>query len=258
MSNISNPILLVSPAVNVIVTGLFTGMVLRQYLRRHRVYQLYWSIALSMAFLATLAYVFMLVVSPTSGVGILFFRFYYIFGGTLMPAWLGLGSVALVCSERVTRNFLSVLLFLSLVGAILVSDATIDVPKMSQVAGTPGAGILLPGPWLVMTILLNTLGVVAVVGVALYSGWKLLRRQSDVRGIQTVNLLWANVLILAGDLLNAVAGTLARFLGVQGTFWLIMAVGWMIFFSGVILTSRRSRPAQSPAANKDSVGAKAH
>jgi hypothetical protein len=39
-----------------------------------------------MAFVAALAYVLMIVVGPTSGAGIVFFRVYYILGGALVPA----------------------------------------------------------------------------------------------------------------------------------------------------------------------------
>jgi drug/metabolite transporter (DMT)-like permease len=88
--------------------------------------------------------------------------------------------------------------------------------------------------------------VLAVVGVALYSGWKLIRRQSSVAGIQTINLLWANVLILAGDLLNAAAGSLARFFGLQSSFWIIQAFGWTVFFAGVLIASHRPATQTSP------------
>lgn len=242
----NNPILLLSPAINVLVTGLFAGMVLRQYARRRRSYQLYWSIALCMAFLATLAYVLMLFVQPTSTAGIQFFRIYYIFGAELMPSWLGLGSLALVASERVGRICALALSVLSVAAAILILIATIDMQKLGQIAGTPGTGILHPGPWLITTIALNTLGVIAIAGVAIYSGWKLLQRQANIAGFRPIHLLWANVLILAGALVIAAAGTLARFFGVESTFWLVMAVGWIIFFVGVILTSRRPRATISP------------
>ncbi|HXZ04476.1 MAG TPA: hypothetical protein VEH81_06555, partial [Ktedonobacteraceae bacterium] len=185
----NNAILLLFAIINVVVTGLFAGAVLRQYMRRKRTSQLYWSIALIMAFLATLAYVLMVIVGPTSSFGVVLFRLYYIFGAALVPAWLGLGSIALVASARVTRVCLIVLVALSLLAVVLISTATIDMSKLSQIAGTPGTGILEPGAWLVTIIILNTLGVLAVVGVALYSGWKLIRRQSSVAGMQTINLL---------------------------------------------------------------------
>lgn len=237
MNNIT---LLISPAINVIVTGLFTATILRQYLRRHRLYQLYWSIALGMAFLATLAYVLMVVVQPASSAGVVYFRIYYILGAALMPAWLGMGSVALVGKERLKRNCLLLLCFLSLMDAAFIFAAVVNTQKLSHIAGTPGTGILQPDVWLGTTIILNTLGVVAVVAVAIYSAWKLIRRQSSIAGMQTLNLLWGNVLILIGALLDAAAGSLARFLGLQSTFWLVMAVGWIVFFFGVMLTGHRS------------------
>jgi hypothetical protein len=247
----STSILVLFAIINVIVTGLFAGMVLRQYLRRHRSYQLYWSIALLMAFLATLSYVFMIVTGPTSSFGVLCFRLYYILGAALSPSWLGLGSIALVSSPRVTRICLVVLSVLSVLAAVLIATASINMTNLSHIAGTPGTGILQPGAWLVMIIVLNTLGVLAVVGVAVYSGWKLVRRQSNVSGFRTTNLLLANVLILVGDLLNAAAGSLARAFGLQSSFWLVMALGWIIFFIGVVLASRRSVSARPPQAQKE-------
>ena len=245
----SNSLLLIFPLVNVVVTALFASMVLRQYVQRHRTYQLYWSIALSMAFLATLAYALMIVARPTSSVGVVFFRLYYILGAGLMPSWLGLGSVALVASKRVTTICLAVLCVLSVLAIIFIATASINMQQLSQIAGTPGAGVLQPGLWLVTIIVLNTLGVLAVVGVAAYSAWKLLRRQATVAGFHAGNLFWANVLILVGDLLNAAAGTLARFLGLENSFWLVMTLGWIVFFSGVLLTSaaRSHRPATDAA-----------
>jgi hypothetical protein len=97
--------------------------------------------------------------------------------------------------------------------------------------------------WLAFTITLNTLGVLAVVGVAAYSGWKLWRRAASVAGFHPGNLLWANVLILVGDLLNAYAGSSARGGLLTNSFWLVMALGWTAFYAGVILTGRRKVPA---------------
>lgn len=237
----STAMIFVPPAINVLITGLFAGVILRQYFNRHRVYQLYWSIALCMAFVATIAYMVMLFVQPTSAAGILCFRIYYITGGALAPAWLGMGCIALSNKGLLNRLSFTLLLLLSLVATSFILDASIDTQKLAQVAGTPGTGILQPGPWLVTIILLNTLGVVAIVGVAIYSGWKLIQRQSNIGGLRTSNFLWANVLILVGALFDGAAGSLARFLGLQSTFWLIMALGWIILFIGVLLTSHRPR-----------------
>jgi len=252
----NTPFALVSSALNVLVTGLFTVVVLRQYFRRHRAYQLYWFVGLLMAFLATLAYVFMLQVQPASYDGIILFHTYYILG-VLTPAWLGLGSVALISSPRVTTFCLTFLYLLSGLTTALVLLAKIDRQKLNGIVG-PGTGILHPGPWLAAVIIVNTLGVVAVVGVAIYSGLKLYRRQQSIAGLRTSNILWANVLILAGDIINAGAGAVARVLGFESGFWVIMALGWIVFFIGVLLTGRRPKtmliaPAQDVAAQKSAV-----
>ncbi|GCE05710.1 hypothetical protein [Dictyobacter aurantiacus] len=236
-------LLLVPPLINVLVTGAFAFVILRQYIGRRRSYQLYWSVSLLMAFIATLAYMAMLLVGPTSVSGTYFFRVYYALGGAIMPSWLGMGSIALISKPRFSRTCVGFLLLLSLIAATFVLDATINMPMLSHIAGTPGTGTLNPGPWLVMTILLNTLGVVAVAGVALISGWKMLRRQASMGGTKTSNILWANIFIFIGAILNGAAGTLARFLGIVSIFWLIMALGWIVLFIGVLLASRRSRQA---------------
>jgi hypothetical protein len=256
--SMDNVISLLFPTINVIVTALFAGVVLSQYLRRHHQYQLYWAIALTMAFLATLAYVLMIILQPTSTVGVVLFRVYYILGAALMPAWLGLGSIALVSSRRVTSICLAVLALLSVLTAASILLTDIDMQRLSQIAGTPGTGILHPGLWLVLLIVLNTSGVAAVVGVAIYSGWRLLRRVSETTRVQATNLLRANVLILVGDLLNGIAGSQARFLGIENAFWLIMTIGWTVFFIGVLLAGRRSQTTRTPEPSKGTMEAEKH
>jgi hypothetical protein len=240
----------IPPIVNVIVTGLFTGVILRQYIQRRRLHQLYWSLALVMALLAYLSYICMLIVQPTSAVGTFFFRTYYLFGASIMPAWLGLGSLALAGWKRLTRILVGIVSFLSFIAIVFIFDATINKPMLAGIAGTPGTGILQRGPWLITTILLNTFGAIAVAGVALYSGWKLKQRQASIAGINTGTIVWANACIFVGVLLIALAGTLAGIFGVESTFWLFMALGWMILFGGALLASHRSR-ASAPAVQRE-------
>lgn len=235
----STTLLVTFAFVNVVVTGLFAGLVTQQFARRHRIYQLYWMIALLMAFVATLSYVLMVLVGPASQAGILYFRMYYILGGALTAGWLGLGSIALVAGVRTTRITFYVLLVLSALAAVLITIDPIDMHALSQIAGTPGTGILQPGAWLALLIILNSLGWLAVAGVAAYSGWKLVRRAKNATGTHSLNLLWANILILVGVTLVAFAGSLPRFFNVEGGFWLIMVAGWAVFYGGVVLASQR-------------------
>src|SRR5579859_4465910 len=144
---------------------------------------------------------------------------------------------------------------LSIVTAIIIAIVPLNMSALAHVVGTAGTGILENQvAWLPFTIVLNSLGVLAVVGVAIYSGWKLIRRQSSVAGFRPVNLLWANVLILVGDLLNAYAGANARVFGQFGSFWLVMSAGWAVFFVGVLLASRRSASSKATGEVADAQG----
>ncbi|HEY0755706.1 MAG TPA: hypothetical protein VGD98_17240 [Ktedonobacteraceae bacterium] len=234
-----NAILFVFAIINVLVVALFAGTILRQYLRRRREAQLYWTLALLMAFGATLAYILMVASTPDSQPGIFYFRLYYTLGAALTPAWLGLGSLALVLGKRIVRTCCFLLTGASLLAIVNISEAQINLTALSKVTGTPGTGVLEAGPWLITLIILNTSGVVVLAGVAIYSGWQLLRRRASVAGFTPGNFLWANVLILAGSLLNGTAGTLARVFGLASSFWLVMALGWLVFYLGVLLTGKR-------------------
>ena len=166
-----NSVLFAFAIINALVVAIFTGTILRQYVRRRRESQLYWTLALLMALVATLAYIVMVLSTPTSQMGIFSFRLYYTLGAALTPAWLGLGSLALVVGKRLVRTCCFLLCGASLMAVVTISEAPINLEVLSKVAGTPGTGVLEPGPWLVTLIILNTLGVVLLVGVAIYSGW---------------------------------------------------------------------------------------
>jgi hypothetical protein len=234
-----NTFVLTFAIVNVLVVGLFAATILGQYMKKRRESQLYWTIALGMAFIATLAYMLMILATPTSQLGVFSFRLYYTLGAALTPAWLGLGSLALVTGKRVARTFCLLLGAASLLAVITVSSAAIDMHALSRIAGTPGTGILQPGAWLPILIVLNTLGVVALVVVAMSSGWRLWRGRFSRSDTRSGNVLLGNVLILAGALCNAAAGTLARASGLSSGFWLVMALGWIVFYLGVLLTGKR-------------------
>lgn len=228
---------MIYPTLVAAVSAAFAGVVLCQYAERRRPYQLVWGLALLMSTLASTAYVAAL---PPSSNGIAF-RIYYTLGGALMPAWLGLGSILLVAPKRAGEWASSGLMAASALAAGAVFAAPIAAANLANLDGGPGAGVLEPGSWLPLTIVLNTLGVAAVVGVALYSAVAVIRRRGSGQ------MLLANVLIAAGDLIVGIAGSLAR-TGHPELFWITMLLGWIVIFGGFLLTlgsrpgsARRSR-----------------
>src|SRR5258707_11719076 len=129
-----NAVLFVFALVNVLVVAVFAGTILGQYVRHRREAQLYWTLALLMAFIATLAYILMVASTPTSQMGIFYFRLYYTLGAALTPAWLGLGSLALVLGKRVVRTCGFLLCGASLLAVVTVSAASIDMTALGKAA----------------------------------------------------------------------------------------------------------------------------
>jgi len=205
-----------------LVSGIFAGMILQQYVARRQAHQLIWTIALLMSAVASAAYVLAL---PPAGSDVAF-RAYYVLGGLLMPAWLGLGSIFLAAPRRLAEGTLAVIVNVGAIGAGAVLTAGIEPGSLVRLNGGPGTGVLEPGIWLPITIALNTFGVLAVVGVAVYS--------SLVRKRGPRQLVAANTLIATGAVIVGIAGSMAR-TGLPQLFWVTMLAGWVIIFVGFMM-----------------------
>ncbi len=215
------------PLIVAVISLAFGGTVLAQWTRRRRPQQLVWGVALLMAAAASFAFVGFL-----SDGSELLFRLYYVFGGLLMAAYLGMGSLYIALDKRVADLVLAALVIVSALGVALILVAPINAATLHAVQHTSGAGsnVLKPGLWLLPLILLNIFGAAAVIGVALYSAFKVLRRQAPGR------FAAANVTIAAGTIIISAAGSAAR-LGSPNLFWATMAVGWVVIFAGFLLTT---------------------
>lgn len=217
---------MIYPLAVALVSAIFAGMVLQQYIGRRRAHQLAWTIALLMSTVAAGAYV--LALPPTSSEA--GFRVYYALGAMLMPAWLGLGSVYLAAPRRLADGALAFLINAGALGIGALFIAPISREALTALNGGPGTGVIEPGVWLPITIGLNVLGVAAVVGVAIYWGMQVARHKGAGQ------FLAANVLIAAGDIVVGIAGSMAR-TGLPQLFWLTMLLGWIAIFAGFLAAS---------------------
>src|SRR5579884_3003758 len=155
---------MIYPLIVAVVAFAFAAILLNQYRTRGKPHQVVWTIALALGGLAALSYLLFLVDARSP----LFFRLYYISGGLLMAAYLGLGEVYLLASRRIAHWTAAVVVAASVIGLILVLTAHVSSAALhgsNILAGTK----IIEGPAVVFVAVLNTFGAVAVIGGAAWS-----------------------------------------------------------------------------------------
>ncbi len=217
---------MVLPLIVTAVAFVFGAMLLNQYRERRKPYQLVWAGALFMGCLAGLTFVLFL----ADGRSVFFFRAYYIFGALLMAAYLGLGEIYLLASRRAADITALTVVVLSVIGLSFISIAPVDATLLHG-SNVEGGANAISGPAVVFIAVLNAFGAVAVIGGAGYSAYRVWKRRSPTR------FLAANVLIAGGTLLASLAGTLARVTSSGGSFWALLAAGFVVLFVGFLLTA---------------------
>jgi hypothetical protein len=241
------------PLIVLAVSLAFCLTVTRQYVARRRPYQLAWSLSLACAAAGSLSYIVFLAADKSA----LAFRLYYIFGALLTAPLLGLGSLLLIARSDQARQrvrwAISAVSVAAIAGTVILLVDPINTVILHQLNGGPGTNpdVYKPNAWRTVIVAgLNIFGALAVVGVAVYSGWQLYRKHGSQR------LVVANVLIAVGTYVISQAGGQARTGFGAGAFWLTMTVGWVILFGGFLCTfslQRESRPT-APAPTRTAVG----
>lgn len=218
--------MLAFPIFTAVVLAILTVSVLGRHQRRPQ--QIAWGVALAWGLVATLAYI---------GSGLLggvpsLFRIYYLGGAMLSAPLLGVGSCYLLPGRFWARVMLAVTVVGGALAAFGLWIAPLSVSALAGMGIGPGTGAVHSPLVLVPIIVGNSLGTLAVVGVAV---WSLIRA---FRGLAPWRIGRGNVLIAGGTLMIAAAGSLAR-LGHGAGFWGTMAVGWAVLCGGVLTMTTR-------------------
>ncbi len=211
--------------IAVILAGLATSLGL-QWSRRRRAYQLAWTVALFWGFVGTLAFV----LSAALGGQVFLFRLYYLGGAVLIAPLLGVGSAYLLRTAVWARLLLGITVVSAAVAALGLWTTPLDPARLHAMGIAPGTQLITAPLVIIPVVVGNSLGTIAVVGVALASVWRAVRTRAQS------GQAWGNALIAAGTLLVAAAGSLAR-LGHGAGFWGTMTAGWVVVYFGVTVVS---------------------
>jgi len=159
----------------------------------------------------------------------------------LIAPLLGVGSAYLLPDPRWARLLLGITVACALVAGVGLAALPLDRGALANLDLGPGAGVVTAAPVIASVIIANTLGTIAVVGVALRS------LLAAVFRARPWTLVWGNGLIAAGTLIIAAAGSLAR-LGHGVGFWGTMTIGWIVLYGGFALLAAGTAPATRPVA----------
>jgi hypothetical protein len=214
------------PLLSTLISATFALLLAVQFAWRRKPYQLIW--AFSLAFYAI--GVFAEYQARRAGWSGPLYRAFYLFGGLYVAAYLGMGTVFLLCPPRLARTLLLWLVLASCYGALRALSAPLDL-SLLPANGEPGGVRIMPQDVRVVAIVLNTFGTVALIGGALASAHGYWRGHGPARRI------WSNLLIAAGALVAASGSTLLA-LGLPAPFSLAKLLGVALILAGFLLTLR--------------------
>ena len=227
------------PLISTIITVFFAAAVFNRYFQRHRrPHLLLWGIGLTFYALGTFAEAYLAL-----GWNPVMLRLWYLAGAMLTAAWLGQGTIYLLIRKPgVAHRLTGVLLVASVLAAAAVFLAPVH-PSAFQ-AGVPVSSqykaiLDRTGPMILLTILLNIYGTLTLVGGALWSAWLFFRKRV------LLNRVVGNVIIAAGALLPASAGTFIR-LGLGDWLYVSELLGAALMFLGFWFATQL-QPADRPA-----------
>ncbi len=205
-----------------LVSLTFAFAVLDQFLAKRRDHLLFWAIGLFAWGVGTFAEFFF----EAFGARALPFRLWYLSGGVVTAAWMGMGTVALLAGRRRWVDMLAGALILATVIAYARGLAAgVDLQVIRDAGHLTGAAF--PRSVRLMTPFFNVFGTIALVGGALWSAVALARRRTPGWRVQ------ANVLIAAGSMLPALGGSFSK-AGHPEVLYFTELAGVVVIFAGFL------------------------
>ena len=225
--------------VTTLIGTLFTLAVFVQYLSRRKPYQLVWTLGLLLYTVGA----FLWFLREAVGMSGAIFRLWYLTGAMLVPAYLGTGTLWLLAPRGFSRWATIVLALVSVVALALVLSVSLRSPLTNLLdsnaltAKDPVTGAsFFPAYVVVLTILLNTYGTIALVGGALWSVWQAWRQRQAVGGPTARRRAFCNSLIAVGAILPALGGSLEATKIAQPHLWMLL-IGLVVLFAGFLAST---------------------
>lgn len=221
-----------------LVALVFSGALLRHFVRRRRPYQALWAVALLMYAAASFALFLGVLDGWTTGE----YRVYWLLGAILNVPFLAMGELDLLVRNRaVTAPLLVVLLFLSAFALARVRTAPIDVSALGKSLPL-GKDVFARDP---LPYRLSQLyAYPAYIGLLLGMGWSIWRMRAVPSARER---MVGTSLIAAGATVVAIGSGIGAGFDVVPVFSVGLLAGIAIMFWGFVRVSAPPRPAATPA-----------
>ncbi len=217
------------PLLASMVSFVFTLMVLDQFLRRRKTYQIVWTVGLFLFCLAAFAQFLGSAYGWRENVN--YYRVWYLCGAMGTSAFLGMGTIFLMAPPKVARAVLGLLVFFFLVAGILVFTAAVDISALPAEPTQEVKGTGFPTYIRVLTPFFNIFGAGFLAFGAAQSAWTFWRKRLKLYRVVS------NCFIFAGALVASAAGTIERFnLSGSDAFSMATLLGVTLIFIGFLIS----------------------
>ncbi|CAN5809014.1 hypothetical protein BH20CHL3_BH20CHL3_03950 [soil metagenome] len=216
--------MILMPIVCAILSAMCAAVLLRDARSRPRPDKIVWSIAFTMFAVAAGADA----AGNALGWNTWLAKLYYFTGPALVVAFLAIGQLYLLMPAAMRRFGPGATLLVTALWLSLVENAPVDSTRLAA----DGWDAIERGPEMVaITILINSVGTMIIVGGAGWSAVQFWRRGTHR------NRMVGCALICMGTLIVAAGGSLSR-LGYYEYLYVAMAIGIAMIFGGVLMSRR--------------------
>lgn len=227
-------------AVATLMSLAFAFSTLERWLARRRPYEAAWTVSLFMFAAGSLA----LCAGTAMGWREWSFRAFYLFGGVLNVPFLALGTVYLLGGPQLGRRAALGLSLVAAFAAGVVSIAPLTHPIEPDVFPTGKAHFgVLPR---VFAGVGSGLAAMVIVGGALWSAYRLVRKRRASATVPAGRLTAANVLIALGTVVISAKAAFEALGDDETAFAAALAVGITIIFAGFLLTGSAPSASSMP------------
>lgn len=195
----------------------------------------FWGGALLIGGLAAVAYAF-----ASSGNDVAF-KLYYALGASMLPGWVGVGSLEQAFGRKMSRWPAVFVLALSAIQLGLTLPAEVNPAALAALNGSNGEGVLVRGGWVGPTVAFNTLGLGFAAVAAFFAWWRAFRFQARETAASAIGLS----LVVLGVLARSAA--VYRMLAVAGapsTFMLLDALAFALVWAGAMVCRKLPGPVE--------------